>query len=128
MSTIAYLLLDSAYDPVFTDGSSLTDANAVSQAILTRLKLFLGEWWENLNLGLPVFQSIVGQLASQRALAAIQLVIQQVIAGTPYVTSVSSPQVNFTGGRLTYTATAQTAFGAVTVSNLPALSAVIPSS
>jgi len=128
MSTIAYLQLDSSYDPVFADGTALTDALAVAQAVLTRLKLFTGEWWENLNLGLPAFQRILGQLGSQRGLAAMQLAIQQVITGTPYVTGVNGVQLAFTGGRLTYTATVQTAFGAVTVSNLPALGAVIPSS
>jgi hypothetical protein len=128
MSTISYLQLDTDYDPVFANGTALIDAQAVSQAILTRLKLFLGEWWENLNLGLPAFQKILGQLGSQRGISAMQLAIQQVITGTPYVTGVSNVVVSFVGGKLTYKATAQTVFGAVTVSNLPALSAVIPSS
>ena len=128
MSTIAYLQLDSSYDPVFTNNTSLTGAQAVQQAILTRLKLFLGEWWENLNIGLPAFQKILGQLGSASGVATMQLAIQQVIAGTPYVTSVSNPTVSFVGGVLTYKATVQTAFGNVTVSNLPALGAVIPSS
>jgi len=126
MATLTYLQLDSAYDPVSADGTALSNGQAVAQAILTRLKLFLGEWWENLNLGLPVFQQMLGQLGSPRGLKAMQLAIQQNIAGfTPYVTAVTNVEVGFTGGRLTYTATAQTIYGPVTISNVPALGAVI---
>jgi len=127
MATIAYLQLDPSYDPVFADGTSLTDAAAVQQAILTRLKLFLGEWWENLNLGLPVFQSMLGQLGSQRVQSAIQLAITQNIKATPYVTAVNNVEVLFSDGQFSFTATAQTVFGTVTVSNVPGLNAVVSS-
>jgi hypothetical protein len=128
MADIAYLQLDSVGDPIFADGTSLTDGDAVAQAILTRLKLFLGEWWENLNLGLPVFQQMLGQLGSELGIKAMQLAITQNIAGfTPYVTAVTGVEVGFTNGQLAYTATAQTIYGSVTVSNTPALGAVIAS-
>ena len=127
MSTpsISYLMLDANNDPIFTANTALTGANAVAQAILTRLNLFLGEWWENLNLGLPVFQLILGQLGSQKGLAAMQLAVQQVVEGTVYVTKSTNIQVSFVNGRLSFTVTAQTVFGPVTVSNLPGLSAAI---
>jgi len=126
VATIAYLQLDSSYDPIFADNTALTNGAAVAQAILTRLKLFLGEWWEDLNLGLPVFQQMLGQLGSQSGLKAMQLAIQQNIAGfTPYVTAVSNVEVSFTNGKLTYTATAETVFGSVTISNVPALGAAL---
>jgi len=111
-STIQYLQLDASYDPILDPTANLTDADAVTQAILTRLNLFLGEWWEDLNLGLPVFQSILGQLGSPQGLAAMQLSVQQVITGTPYVTSASTT-VNFENGRLSLSYTAETAFGQV---------------
>ena len=112
-STIQYLQLDAQYDPIFDPAASLTDAYAVNQAILTRLNLFLGEWWEDLTLGLPVFQSILGQLGSSQGLAAMQLAVQQNITGTPYVTSASTA-VNFENGRLSLSYTAETVFGQVT--------------
>ena len=117
MASITYLLLDANYDPVFDPGTALSDVYAVKQAILTRLNLFLGQWWENLNLGLPVFQVILGQLASARGIAAMQAVIQQNILGTPYVTGVINIDVEFVNGRLNYSATAQTAFGPITVAD-----------
>ena len=124
MASISYLLLDPECDPVFDVTATLTGTNAVAQAILTRLKLFLGEWWENLNIGLPVFQSMLGQLGSQRVQTAIQLAIHTVIENTPYVTSGGSVVISFEGGRFTFTATnVQTMFGVVTVSNAPGDSA-----
>jgi hypothetical protein len=128
MSAITYLLLDADYDPVFDPNAALTDLDAVRQVIVTRLWLFMGEWWENLNLGLPVFQSILGQLASPSGIAAMQALIQQNILGTPYVTGVTSVGVNFTTGRLSYTTTVQTAFGTVvTNGSTPGLSASLGS-
>ena len=37
----------------------LIDSEAVAQAIQTRLRLLLGEWWENTEDGLPLFQEIL---------------------------------------------------------------------
>lgn len=128
MAAITYLLLDANYDPVFDPGAALSDINAVRQAIATRLRLFMGEWWENLNLGLPVFQSILGQLASPSGIAAMQALIQQNILVTPYVTGVTNVGVNFTAGKLAYTTTVQTAFGAIVTSgSTPGLSASLGS-
>lgn len=121
--TITYLLLDADNDPIFDPSSQLVDAAAVSQAILTRLRLWLGEWWENLNLGLPVTQKILGQLATSQGVAAMNLLIQQQIEGVPYVTAVLDVSSIFSNGRLGFSAKVQTQFGAVLVTNLPGNSA-----
>jgi hypothetical protein len=121
--TIQYLQLDPQYDPIFDSSANLTDAFAVNQAILTRLKLLLGEWWENTNLGLPLFQVILGQLGTQRGLAAMTLAVQQNIEGGPYVTGTSDISVTFTQGVLSITAKAYTQFGPVAISTAPALNA-----
>jgi hypothetical protein len=117
-----YLALDPSYDPLFDVGTILSGTQAVAQAILTRLKLFQGEWWENLSLGLPMFQTILGQLASARGLQAMQLAVQQVILGTPNVTNITSMDVQFDDNtcRLQITAVVQTAFGEASVSTAPA--------
>lgn len=118
-STVKYLLLDSSYDPVLDPTACLVDSAAVVQIILTRLRLLLGEWWENLNLGLPVFQTMLGQLGSKQGLAAMQLTVRQNIEGAPYVTQVSAVNVTFADGVLSISVQAQTLFGAVTVSTSP---------
>lgn len=112
---ITYLALDSSYDPVFTPEQSLTNLQAVSQAILTRLRLWLGEWWEDLSLGLPVFQVILGQLGTARGQAAMNLVIQEQIRGTPYVTGVDNVVFSFNEGQFSFTANVQTLFGTTIV-------------
>lgn len=124
--SLSYLRLDSSYDPIFVASASLTGVDAVAQSILTRLKLFLGEWWENLSVGLPVFQSMLGQLGSTAGLAAIQLAIQQNIEGAPFVTTVDSVAVNInSAGQVTVTVTAQTVFGIVNVTSLQGSSAQV---
>ena len=124
--TILYLQLDAAYDPIFDLQACLTDLDAVTQAIATRLRLFLGEWWENVNLGLPVFQSILGQLGSPQGLAAMQLAVQQNIEGAPYVTSVPTVDITFSkAGVLSLSYTAQTQFGTVSATTTaPALTTI----
>lgn len=119
--TLLNLQLDETYDVVFDPGAALVDANAVAQAILTRLRLFLGEWWENRDLGLPVFQQILGQLGSGQGLAAMTLTVQTNVAGAPYVTAVNAVQVKFVNGVLSITASAQTQFGPITISLSQAL-------
>lgn len=121
--TIQYLQLDPSYDPVFDPTANLTNAYAVNQAILTRLRLFLGEWWENVTIGLPVFQAILGQLGSKQGLAAMTLAVQQNIEGAPFVTSVVDVSVTFAHGRLSIVASAYTQFGPVAVNLAPALRA-----
>ena len=124
--SLSYLALDSSYDPIFANGTSLTNLQAVTQAILTRLRLFLGEWWENLNLGLPVFQTMLGQLGTQRVQqAAAGAVTRDILSLSPYVTAVSSVSVTFTNGRLNISAVVQTAFGTVQVQTAPGASAVL---
>lgn len=121
--TIQYLQLDAQYDPVFDPTANLTDTDAVNQAIGTRLRLFLGEWWEDTSIGLPVFQVILGQLGSAQGLSAMSLVIQQNIEGGPYVTSADGVAIDFENAILSFSATAYTQFGPIAISTAPALSA-----
>ena len=124
-SSITYLPLDANNDPDFNPMNSLSGVEAVAQAILTRLNLFLGEWWEDLNRGLPVFQKMLGQLASKRGLAAMTLAVQQNVAGTPYVIQPVTVVTAFNAGALAFKVTANTVFGIVTVTYQPGQSAGI---
>jgi hypothetical protein len=124
--TIQYLQLDADYDPIFDPTANLTDAYAVNQDIMTQLRLFLGEWWENLNLGLPVFQQMLGQLGTPQGLTAMQLTIQQAILAVPYVTSVTNIAPTFVNGRLSVQYAVTTQFGVVAGNvSTPGLSASI---
>jgi hypothetical protein len=127
MSTpvIQYLRLDAYNDPIFDPTANLTNADAVAQAMLTRLRLFYGEWWESVTTGLPVFQSMLGQLGSTTRQAAMQLAVKQRIEGTPYVTSATGIAVSFVDGKFTFKADAATYFGPVAVATVPGLSAAL---
>lgn len=58
-----YRRIDVNGDYTFGNGQYdfLVDIEAVPQAITTKLKLFQGEWWEDLSEGLPFYQDIAGK-------------------------------------------------------------------
>jgi len=87
----------------------------VAQAILTRLKLWQGEWFVDVTDGTPYLQQILGERRTDKNPDAA---IQQRILGTPNVTSITSYSSNFDGATRTLSveATVQTAFGAAMVS------------
>jgi len=96
-------------DPVWS--SYLSGAAAVAQAILTRLLLFEGEWWESTTDGTPWFQQILGTGLPP---AQISLLIQNRILTTPYVTGITN--LAFDAVRsFALSASVQTAFGPTTV-------------
>lgn len=115
MASIVYIQLANG-EPDFTS-APLTDLLAVRQAIQTRLLLFQGEWWENLNDGTPMFQSILGSSGSKTNLSAIANMLSSRIYGTPYVSKVSNVSVTYNKSNRTYSysADAQTVFGTTTI-------------
>lgn len=122
MALITYRKLDENGDPLWGNGqgSFLSDIDAVAQAIRTRLLLFAGEWWENLSLGTPVFQSMLGQSTSDQALQTVALLLKQRIAGAPFVTAVSQVEISRDAARaVSFSAFAYTQFGTLSVSYTP---------
>lgn len=108
--------------PVF-----LTDIDAVAQIVYTTLRLLLGEWWENLSIGFPLFQSLIGASGAPTNQAGVMLIIQQTILGCPYVQRI----VDFTfynntaTAASTFRASVQTQFGTIIVTNAPGSSAQV---
>ena len=125
--TILYVQLVNG-DPVWDYSAQLTDVDAVAQAILTRLKLNAGEWWENTNDGLPLWQSILGQSASPHAQQQIATLISAVILGTPFVIGLTNVQTTYTPQTraYSYSAVVNTTFGTVAVSYPQAPSGALP--
>lgn len=110
-------------------GNFISDLAAVTQIIATRLKFLQGEWWEDLTLGFPLFQSMLGQSGSAKQQQAVLLLIQQQILSTPFVLSISNIASTFNGGNrfFTFSCVVQTQFGTLTVTNAPATSASVSS-
>lgn len=82
-----YRRLDANDDYVFGSNRQafLSETDAVAQAVYTRLKLLLEEWWEDTEDGLPLFQSILGA-RTNKGKQAIDTIIQDRIRGTTNVT------------------------------------------
>lgn len=75
------LELDANNDIFTRDGTLalVTDANEVSQHIKTRLQFFFGEWFLDINDGVPWFQSIFTQPADA---IEIESILKQTILST----------------------------------------------
>ena len=119
MSTIRVRKLDANWDPVYGNGQDdyVYDVYAVMQIIQSRLRLWLAEWWEDLDEGLPMFQKILGKMSTSKM--AVDRLIQARIAETIYVTSVVSFVSSFNSSTREYTcqATVNTEFGTIVVTN-----------
>jgi hypothetical protein len=101
-------------DPLYGQGigNFLTDIDACAQVIRTRLLLLQGEMWINTSTGLPLFQQILGRDPSAAA-----TLLQQVIATSPYVTSISGVQTSYnrTTRAFAFSCLVQTQFGTILV-------------
>ena len=120
MATVTYEKNDENGDIIFTDGDpiQLTDNDAVAQMVLTRLRLFKGEWWENLKDGTPMFNDeVVGGAGGVNGVAAKAALIRARIAGTPYVTGLLNENFSYdsVSRKMNYSCTVITQFGSVTV-------------
>lgn len=95
MSTIKVRKLDNYRDPVFGGGKNdyVTDIDAVAQIIQSRLLFFKGEWWEDLEDGLPMWQSILGASGNNKKL--VDAMIQKQVLDTPYVNGIDSVDSSF---------------------------------
>lgn len=65
-------------------------AESIAQQVKTKILLFYGEWWENIAIGIPMFQSIIGQVNNENAKQSAALLIEKRIREVEGVTSVSN--------------------------------------
>ena len=79
-----YRMLDTNGDYVLGMGESefLSGSESVAQAIVTHIKLLLGEWWEDVNQGTPLFQSILGKPGSEEHLNSVDNIYKAMILST----------------------------------------------
>lgn len=91
------LALDDSHDLYFGSRAGIaiaTDADAVRQGILTRLRLFRGEWYLDTNAGVPWFESAF--LAGSN-IRSIERTIKRQILDTPGVDEILSFTASFDG-------------------------------
>jgi hypothetical protein len=114
-----YRRLDSNGDYIFGGGLNdfVQDAYAVAQAIKTKLCLLKGEWWENLDEGLPLFQSILGAPGGQKS--SIDLLYQQRILSVPNVKNIEQVKSSLDNRVYSFYCVINTTFGKLNLFNLP---------
>lgn len=95
----------------------LSGVEAVTQAIYTRLWLWQGEWWEDLQSGLPMMQRILG---FRNTKAAADILIRTRIAETEGVLDIISFSSSFDEATRAYSCTAEvnTKYGTVSISEV----------
>jgi len=102
----------------------LTNIEAVTQLLQTRLQLYVGEWWAAKTDGL--WPPLVGGVTTPAQKA---LLIQQRILATPYVTGISNMDYGYTTStrQFTFSCTVETQFGQIQLTNAPSVpSQVLP--
>ncbi len=111
-----YRKLDAAGD--FAFGHQQSDywnnvPDAVSQAVLTRLQLFTGEWFLDTSDGTPWRTEVLGKYTLQ----TYDAVIKDRILNTPGVTQITGYSSLFNGQKrsLTISATISTIYGSTTI-------------
>jgi hypothetical protein len=119
-----YRKLDANGDPIYGQGdnSFVTDKEAVAQAILTRIKLFEGEWWENIKDGLPVWSQLLtygGTGNNNRSSIITSRILGTKFGNTALVVSMNNVSVvyNSTTRKYTYTGSAQSIYGEIIITN-----------
>lgn len=114
--------VEGANGPVF-----LADLDAVAQIIYTTLRLLLGEWFQNLTIGFPLFQSLIGSSGAPTNQTQVMLIIQQTILSCPYVLQIIDFSFvhNTVTLASTFTATVSSSFGTIIVTNAPGSSAQV---
>ena len=97
-----YRKLDENGDYTFGNNSFdyIEKDEAIVQAIKTKLYLFYGEWWEDISLGLPMFQSILGQVSNNNLRQTVILLCAEQISLVEGVTSVDSISVDISARKL----------------------------
>lgn len=88
---------------------------AVAQAIKTRLNLLKGEWWENIEEGLPLFQNILGGSCSENNLTIIDSLIKERIIKTQDVLVIKNFESNFENRNYSFYCTIETKYGEITL-------------
>ncbi len=117
-----YRRLDENWDYVFGHGKNdyLEGREAVGQAVKSRLLLLYGEWWEDLEDGLPLFERILASSGSDANKQAVDIIFARRIGDTTGVLNVSWYDSSFDRNKRAYSFSCRvdTVYGELYVSNV----------
>lgn len=114
-----YRRLSKDWDYTFVNGTSnyLSGAEAVAQAIKSRLLLLYGEWWEDQEDGLPLWQKIMGTSGRPENQQAVDLIIRDRISETEGVLAIIAWTSSFENRNYVFRALVETKYGTLSVTN-----------
>lgn len=114
-----YRILSKDWDYTFGNGTSnyLSGAEAVAQAIKSRLLLLYGEWWEDQEDGLPLWQKIMGTSGRPENQQAVDLIIRDRISETEGVLAITAWTSSFENRNYVFRALVETKYGTLSVTN-----------
>ncbi|MGH9928345.1 MAG: hypothetical protein ACREA9_03845 [Pyrinomonadaceae bacterium] len=96
--------LDPATGDIVTQGQQfIKEREEIAQTVLTRLRLFYGEYFRDITDGTPWYEQILGRFAS---LDSVEAVLRVRIARTPGVIRLTSFNTDYDLDARTYTVTA----------------------
>ena len=117
-----YRRLDENWDYVFGHGKNdyLEGREAVGQAVKSRLLLLYGEWWEDQEDGLPLFERILASSGSDANKQAVDIIFARRIGDTTGVLNVSWYDSSFDRNKRAYSFSCRvdTVYGELYVSNV----------
>lgn len=109
--------LDANHDTTWGNGLGdfLTGVYAVAQVIQTSLLLLMGEWFANLNNGLPFWQAIAGYAGTNKE-TVDNIIIERILSvqGVQSVISFSSSYIS-SSRQYSCTALVNTIYGSVQI-------------
>lgn len=109
-----YRALDENGDFTLNNGNAYLEGTAaVRQAVLTRLRLLIDEWWEDTEDGVPYWQKII----AARDVKAAERILRDRMQETPHVLSILSfdPIWDNENRTLTIRAAIQSAYGVFSI-------------
>lgn len=114
--------LDDDWDYCFGHGKAdyLEGREAVGQAVKSRLLLLYGEWWEDQQDGLPLFEKILASPGTEKNLQAVDIIFRQRIENTMDVLGITQFISDFDRNKRNYgfSCNIETVYGQLYVSNV----------
>lgn len=112
-----YRKLTSDYDYKFGENSNnfLTEKEAIAQAIMTKLYLFYGEWWEQIDDGNLLIRDVLGQINSSVLRQTASSIISETILKVQGVISIEDILVEYENRSFKINAKVNTEYGSVSI-------------
>ncbi len=113
VNLLQYRALDKNGDYTLGQNDIKQGKEAVAQAIKTRLALLYGQWWENTEDGLPLFEKILGSYGNHKEM--IDMLITERIADTKDVKEIKSYTSTFQNRVYSANCIVETIYGTISV-------------